>query len=662
MSTRTVTLLERLLQPGTAVMRRLRLPAKLALTGIALLLPLVAITAAQVGRVINDLDVVAAERRGADVARAVFDVVARTQMHRGLTNRVLSGDAAALSDRDQARAALQQSLGRLDRETRDTWGLEKDWAPIRQALVGLTGGIDNKGDHKGDHKGSERAAVFAAHSAQIDALRHMQFLVGERSGLLFDPEDRSFFLMSVLVLHMIPWTESLGQLRGAGAGVLARGSASMPEFSALATQAHRVGHEVDMVHTHLQAYQRTGEKEPSPWPAAREASLAYTGAAMAGFGQGQVDGQASEWFRRGTQAIAAVQALEAQVHARLVEILELRAAQARTTLVAMLALAVLGVTLLVYLGLSFSHDILSALKALRASLAAASQGDFSQKVHVAGRDEVADMALELDATMSSLSQAVGRVRAAAEAVNRSGGAVHGDAVQLSQRTESQAASVEQTSASLREVNGTVARSADTARGALGQALQLRESAQASVRVMASTRQGVSELQQTSKRMTEIIGTIDGIAFQTNILALNAAVEAARAGETGRGFAVVASEVRSLAQRSQQAAREIRTLIADSGTRVQNSVARIGDVGVALDAIAAGIVEVHGSIHTLADAGDAQSAALSQVTQAVGHIDEIIQHNAALVNGSTQRSDELQRTAAALLEAVAHMKLRSRSTR
>ena len=222
---------------------------------------------------------------------------------------------------------------------------------------------------------------------------------------------------------------------------------------------------------------------------------------------------------------------------------------------------------------------------------------------------------------------------------------------LSSRTEQAAASVEQTASSMEQMTATVQNNAETAR----QANQLSGAASAAAedggQAVSQVVATMAEISDSSKRIADIIGTIDGIAFQTNILALNAAVEAARAGEQGRGFAVVAGEVRSLAQRSAEAAREIKGLIGASVERVEQGARLVDNAGRAMDGIVSQVKRVSDLIGEISSATQEQSSGISQVSQAVGHLDQITQQNAALVEQGAAASESLRVQSARLTEAV-----------
>jgi aerotaxis receptor len=222
---------------------------------------------------------------------------------------------------------------------------------------------------------------------------------------------------------------------------------------------------------------------------------------------------------------------------------------------------------------------------------------------------------------------------------------------LSSRTEQAAASVQETASSMEQMSATVRNNADTAQQANQLSGSARETATQGGSAVAQVVSTMSDITTSSKKIADIIGVIDGIAFQTNILALNAAVEAARAGEQGRGFAVVAGEVRSLAGRSAEAAREIKALIGASVGKVEQGAQLVDDAGRTMDEIVAQVRQVSGLIAEISAATIEQSSGITQVSQAVVHLDQITQQNAALVEQSAAASRSLQQQAERLVEAL-----------
>jgi methyl-accepting chemotaxis protein len=253
--------------------------------------------------------------------------------------------------------------------------------------------------------------------------------------------------------------------------------------------------------------------------------------------------------------------------------------------------------------------------------------------------------------VSSLRQTVGKVRNATDSITTASVEIASGNQDLSARTEQAASNLQQTAASMEELTSTVRHSADAARTAN----QLAESAASIARrggtMVAEVVITMDQINQSSQKISEIIGVIDGIAFQTNILALNAAVEAARAGEQGRGFAVVAAEVRNLAQRSAEAAKEIKTLIGTSVDKVDAGTRLVADAGSTMDEIVASVQRVTDIMGEISSATAEQSQGIAQVNVAVTQLDQMTQQNAALVEQSAAAAESLKDQAASLTQVV-----------
>ncbi|CAM3475307.1 methyl-accepting chemotaxis protein [Paracidovorax anthurii] len=319
--------------------------------------------------------------------------------------------------------------------------------------------------------------------------------------------------------------------------------------------------------------------------------------------------------------------------------------------------AVAGGTVLVYLALALHAGLAADLGGLARALEATAQGDLSRSAPAQpGRDELAQLASLLNRMVLTLSSMVADIRSNAALVAHAGRSLAVDNRALADRTEQQAANLEETAASVEQLVTTVRENAQTAQAADRRAVQVRAAAEAGTQAMGRAVESVQAIQQGARRMAEIIGVIDSIAFQTNILALNAAVEAARAGEQGRGFAVVAAEVRTLAQRSGTAAREIRDLIGDSVRQVESSATLIRAAGDGIAGMADGIRGVAGNVSELSVSSVEQSTGLAEISAAVQQIDEITQHNAQMVGLAVQQAEALESRAATLSRAVLSFRL------
>ena len=285
------------------------------------------------------------------------------------------------------------------------------------------------------------------------------------------------------------------------------------------------------------------------------------------------------------------------------------------------------------------------------------EGDLAERrIDTSGSDEAARLLKVLEGMQASLRRMVSQVRESAETISTASVEIASGNHDLSNRTEQTASNLQQTASSMRQVTGTVKQSADSARQADQLASSAAEVAARGGQVVSEVVSTMEEINTSSKRISDIIGVIDSIAFQTNILALNAAVEAARAGEQGRGFAVVAGEVRNLAQRSAEAAREIKALIEASVGKVESGSKLVADAGRTMQEIVSSVQRVTDIIGEISSAAAEQSEGLGSVNTAVAQLDQMTQQNAALVEQSTAAAESLKEQATQLSRAVGNFRL------
>ncbi|MDE2418717.1 MAG: HAMP domain-containing protein [Burkholderiales bacterium] len=327
--------------------------------------------------------------------------------------------------------------------------------------------------------------------------------------------------------------------------------------------------------------------------------------------------------------------------------------------VAVRVIAMAGVLVLTLVGLMAWRLTLSITLPLQAAVVTANRvahGDLTGEIGILGNDEAAQLLGALLEMRNGLARLVGEVREGADNISTGAHEISAGNTDLSQRTETQASNLEETAASMQELSSTVKNNADTAR----QANQMASAASA-----AATQGGVvvgqvvatmDDITASSRKIADIIGVIDGIAFQTNILALNAAVEAARAGEQGRGFAVVASEVRSLAGRSAEAAREIKALIGASVEKIEVGSRLVGEAGESMNDIVAQVKRVADLIGRISASAHEQTSGIEQVNQAITQLDNVTQQNAALVEEAAAAADSLNQQAGHMVEVVSVFKL------
>lgn len=317
-----------------------------------------------------------------------------------------------------------------------------------------------------------------------------------------------------------------------------------------------------------------------------------------------------------------------------------------------IALAAIGL-----MGIRLARNISSSLNSAIDIAERVAAGDLTQVIEVKGTDEVAKLMISLKNMSSSLEHICTEIRHSTDSIATASGEIASGNMDLSSRTEQQAGALEETASSMEELTSTVKQNSDNARQANVLASTATTLAVEGGNVVGQVVHTMGEINESARKIVDIISVIDGIAFQTNILALNAAVEAARAGEQGRGFAVVASEVRNLAQRSASAAKEIKALIDNSVEKVDAGSRLVDKAGNTMSEIVTGIHKVSDVVSEISSASSEQSAGIEQINQAVVHMDETTQQNAALVEEAAAAASALQDQAEKLTELVSFFKLR-----
>ncbi len=362
---------------------------------------------------------------------------------------------------------------------------------------------------------------------------------------------------------------------------------------------------------------------------------------------------AEETYAALTTSMQALTARNDKLHTERADAADARSLRTTLTLATLMLLATTGA---LFTAWRLQRSVVSELRRAVNLSEDVAAGKLTDNAGSARNDEIGDLLRALGHMVGKLRDSLHTVRVATDHIGTAASEIASGNLDLSQRTEQAASRVQQSASSMEELTGTVRQTADSARTANQLASSASTVAQRGGAVVAQVVSTMDDINASSKKISDIIGTIDGIAFQTNILALNAAVEAARAGEQGRGFAVVASEVRSLAQRSAEAAREIKSLIGASVEKVESGSRLVADAGSTMTEIVASVQRVTDIIGEISAAAGEQSSGISQVNGAVADLDRMTQQNAALVEESAAAAESLQEQARRLAAVLGSFQL------
>ncbi len=601
------------------------------------------------------------ESEGLAPAAAIFKVIQLTQQHRGLSALVLGGVAEAQDKRetkqreaDQAYEAMTVILKNLrNGAINENWDkVRQEWEAIRAGVAGRSLNVPQS---------------YAAHSALVPKLLVVNDLVIDHFGLSLDPDFHTYQLIQSMYYQLPYLTEEAGKMRAKGTGLLAKKEASVQDRLEISAIIARVN---DRLLQTVASFNKAAAASPAiknklAGPVQEAATLA--GAAMQLATDHIVKADALNYSS--VEYLAGVtKAIDAQFNANKLASEELNAMLAQkindiritkwSVIASMLALILIAAALGRLIARSVSQPLTQAI----AIAQRVASGDLTSQFSVISTNETGQLLRALRDMSDNLIKIVGNMRTSIGNIGAATSDIASGNSDLSARTESQASSLEETASSMEQITATVKQSADNAKQANALVESASDVAIKGGQVVSQVVHTMGAINDSSRKIVDIIGVIDGIAFQTNILALNAAVEAARAGEQGRGFAVVAAEVRNLAQRSAAAAKEIKTLIGDSVEKVEVGNKLAGEAGHAMEEIVASVKRITGIMSELVMASGEQSAGIEQVNQAIGLIDEMTQQNAALVEQAAAAAESLNQQSGILSESVAIFNMRDDAPR
>ncbi len=631
--------------PGVRLFRSLNFRAKALIVSAIFMVPVVVLTWTFLKDKADALAFSTKERTGVAYVREAIPLVRLGQAYRlySLQMQVKGEAMPEVAEARKARDAQMQKLEAAEAAFGADLGTAKALAAVKTAAEAAnTASSDN---------------LFAVHSAYVEAVVSLIGRASDGSNLILDPDVDTYHLMDAALGAMPVLVEGAARLRSVSVAVAASGKpASEAEQRVLVKSAvttelfeGRVAMALEKVygvHADYKAEYKAEYKADDLLPALHS----FRDMAISG------KGDSATLIKKGIGVVDGLSALQGKMIDRLDELLQARVAGMKNQRLLMMTVVFLAVFLGAYLFYSFYLVTQGGLNEVKRHLVAMTGGDLTTHPNPLGKDEAAALMASLHAMQASLRNIVSRVRGSSELIVHASGEIASASMDLSARTEQAAANLEQSASSMEEISSTVKHTADNVREAAQVAAGNSESAARGGIVIAEVVSTMQDINTSSKMIGDIIGTIDSIAFQTNILALNAAVEAARAGEQGRGFAVVASEVRSLAQRSAQAAREIKTLITSSVDKVEAGTKVVLGAGHTMQELVANARRMNGLLSEISTAASEQSKGVSLVGSAVNELDRMTQQNATLVEQTAAAASALKDQALGLAGEVDKFKL------
>ncbi|MFZ6799689.1 methyl-accepting chemotaxis protein [Undibacterium sp. Di24W] len=635
---------------GVSIMAKMKFRTKAALILLLLALPLSTVSWYFYSDQITQISFAKKERIGIAYNREIFPVMDLAQQFRR-DSLAASVDPSAASAATATKEKLQAALTKLEathQQLGGVLGVDKDYAATRSAFEktnNATGAPD----------------IFQVHSDFIASLITLMTNVADNSNLTLDPEVDSYYLMDAAFLRLPDILEYSGKLRGTGNAVLKSGEISPAQQKSLNKWIPVAEFQFRNLNDSLTkaSVGSSNLKSKLNFNEVVKEGNEFYDFALKNVIDTQVFGAEtqSKFITLANTTIKDLYLLTSRVIQELDQTIEQRIKASERHLYLISALILVSVLLALYFFYSFFLVVDGGFKLMRVHLGEVAQGDLRNiPGKPFGSDETAEVLHDLQQTYNALHELIRTVRHSARALHATSAEIATASLDLSARTEAAAASLEEQAAAMEEIGATVGQSADKAALAAKFAGENAQVAESGGKIIHSVVQTMENIHNSSHKISDIIGVIDGIAFQTNILALNAAVEAARAGESGRGFAVVASEVRTLAHRSADAAREIKDLISASVGQIASGSAVVQQAGVTMNTMVTNAKQISMFLSDISVGAREQATGVAQVGISISELDENTQSNAALVEETSAASGALTQQAEVLQEEIAHFRV------
>lgn len=640
-----------LLAPAVKLMQGLRLLPKFIVLTLIFMTPLVLATLLLLGELDKSIAFTKQERLGVQHVRKMQEIIRLAQQHRSYQHMFIMGNAGAEQQAQGLQKNINEQIALFDAMRKEEPALYAGdaWNAIQKSWIALQEKLSTLKDRK----------IYNEQTALITQLMRFNTMIADRTNLTHDPETASYYLAELFIRDFPQITEGLSEVAGRGAAYIDSGLMEANEEVLLGSTVLLTQRDLSGIPGKIETLLHQSpalKQQMTPVLAAVPVAVAYLDRAKNEVLSSVDQTSGNQFVAAGNAGIDGLYAAAATSANLLDHLLQARLESAAFYRSMIMLAICLTMAIAAYFLLGFYVSFSTEVRRLGAAVMRATSGDLSRKITSGGKDEIAQLLNAFGNMSDGITRLVTQVRLGSDRIAQASNEIATGNLNLSTRTEEQASSLEQTSAAMEELTSTVKQNAAHAQHANRLAQTASGIAEQGGNAVSQVVDTMQAIQQSSREISDIIGVVDSIAFQTNILALNAAVEAARAGEQGRGFAVVAAEVRHLAQRSAVAAKEIKVLIAESVEKVEAGSKQVNAAGKTMNEIVQSISHVTTIMAEITAASAEQQSGIEHINQALGQMDGITQQNAALVEEAAAAAESMHEQTLTLSATVAVFKL------